>query len=222
MASLLTKFLPIKDTASNIEEVTELNGQALFETDNNHKLYVDYPKQGEIATTRHVVIDSNIALADFSTINSCEDNSGYNAFSLSDENGEITYVSIPHTRYERYAFTVSAIGDIPVFEVYCSSTLNINEYKFFLELLLTSKGGIIDDNGVIKNAFCYNIKPKSIEFIDGNETLNGYGKVVITYPPFDESLYGVSIPTNDSLLLYLYIYTKSNNSGCDFWITGED
>ncbi len=218
MASFLTKFLPNKDTTTNINDKIKISGQALFETDECHKLYIDYPLNGAIIS-RNVVIDCNIALADFSVVNSTDDNAGYNSFSLLDENRDITYESIPHTRYTALTFSVSNEGDIPIFEIDCDSNLNLNEYKFFLELFLTSVGGVINDNGTTKKAFCYNVKPTSIEHVSGN---SNYDKIVVTYPPFDEDLYGVSIPSSGTLMLYLYVYTKSNNGGCSFWITGED
>lgn len=218
MASFLTKFLPNKDTTANINDKTKISGQALFETDECHKLYIDYPLNGAIIS-RNVVIDCNTALADFSVVNSTDDNAGYNSFALLDENRDITYESIPHTRYTALTFSVSNEGDIPIFEINCDSNLNLNEYKFFLELFLTSVGGVINDSGTTKKAFCYNVKPASLEHVSGN---NNYDKIVVTYPPFDKDLYGVSIPSSGTLMLYLYVYTKSNNGGCSFWITGED
>lgn len=216
MSMLLTRFLPIKNTTTNITNQSLLSGQALFETDKKHRLFLDYAdsEYGFNTLKRYTIIDCNIPLKSFSTIHSMNDNMGYDSLSLKDNDDELTYIEVPHSRYSVDSMSINSEGIIPIFSFSCSKEMNEN-YDLFIQPFLVAEGGIVTDStlGTTDNGMCFTIQPSRITLTEGQY----YNTLDLIYPTFYSEVYGIEIPTGGSITLKCFIYDKANYDGCHVW-----
>ena len=209
MSQELTKFLPVKDTTTTINNTPYVNGQVLFETDEKHRLFVDGNNQ------RHTLIDYNESLSDFNVFASQSNNSGYNALELIDGDDDSTYVEIPHTRYSNGNTSKTIITENAdmTFEIPCSANTDWANVSMFIEPYLVSDGGVITSSGSIIKGFCCNINPTSITYVNNGNI----HKIVIHYPNFNSHIYGIEIPVGGYITFTCYVRTQSNYGGTNFW-----
>ena len=220
MSTLLTPFLPVKDTTTAIGNKARQSGQLLFETDEKHRLFLDYSNsEYGYNLDRHTLIDCNETLEDFDISYTNGDASGYNNLIIRDGASQTRNIEIPHSRFSRGSssnyVTISSEGTIPVFTFNCRTDVD-EDYGLFLKPILTVIGATVMNPSTFEDedGMCCTIQPTRMSMTVGTD----YNTLSITYPPFFKEIYGVEIPSGESITLWCYLYDCSNNGGCNFWI----
>ena len=102
-----------------------------------------------------------------------------------------------------------------VFTFNCRTDVD-EDYGLFLKPILTVIGATVMNPSTFEDedGMCCTIQPTRMSMTVGTD----YNTLSITYPPFFKEIYGVEIPSGESITLWCYLYDCSNNGGCNFWI----